>query len=147
MVDAVLATIRRFRWQEWALVAICAGALVFAGWHLVGAARHASQLASHRRDPIAPWMTVGHVAHAYHVAPAVLEQALGTQPGGPDRRPLRVIAKQRGESFETLQATLLEAIQRAGGSVPGTGTPGTGTSPARPGPARTPAPGRPGGPP
>ena len=47
----------------------------------------------HRDEPIKPWMTVGYIAHSYHVPPHVLYQALGLPPRAHDRRPLREIAK------------------------------------------------------
>ncbi len=112
-----LAVMRRFGWRQWLIVAAFAGALLFAGVQVVGFAQHAVSLRAMRNDPIAPWMTVGHVAHAFHVDEEILEEAIGIPVGSHYRRPLRLLALQRGETFEVVRARLEAAIAAA--SVPG----------------------------
>jgi hypothetical protein len=66
----------------------------------------------HQDEPIRGWMTMGYVAHSYHVPPVVLHQALGL-PEKPDRRPLREIAKAQNRSMDEITTALLGAIARA----------------------------------
>ena len=66
----------------------------------------------HQDEPIRGWMTMGYVAHSYHVPPGVLHQALGL-PEKPDRRSLREIAKAQNRSMEEITTALLGAIARA----------------------------------
>lgn len=67
----------------------------------------------HRDEPIKGWMTVGYVAHSYHVPPHVLAKALGVSHRPPDRRPLREIAKSQNRSMDEVRAVLTEAIVHA----------------------------------
>lgn len=67
----------------------------------------------HRDEPIKGWMTVGYVAHSYHVPPHVLYKALGLPHRPPDRRPLRDIARAQGRSMDEMRALLSKAIVNA----------------------------------
>ena len=88
-------------------------ALGFTGFHVVRTARDAIYWSRHRDEPIAGWMTVGFVAHSYHVPPHVLLMAIGLPPGPPDRRPLGAIAEAQGRSVEQLTTILETAIVHA----------------------------------
>lgn len=69
---------------------------------------------AHRDEPIQPWMSIGFVAHSYHVPPFVLERAVGLPPGPPpDRRPLGIIATARNESFAVVRDRMSVAIVHA----------------------------------
>src|ERR1700741_1815210 len=59
---------------------------------VVRAVRPAIYWHYHHDEPIRGWMTMGYVAHSYHVPPHVLHQNLGLPDMPPDRRPLREIA-------------------------------------------------------
>lgn len=112
-MSSILARVQRFRWQQWLLVVALVAALAFAALQIASMVGHARSLYPLRNDPIAPWMTVSHVAHVFHVPDAVVEEAVGLPVGGRDRRPLGYIARQRGESFEVLRARVEAAIAQA----------------------------------
>ena len=109
----ILTAVRRFRWQQWLIVAAFVISIAFSGWQISRALSHFAYMRQHREPPIAGWMTVSHVARAYHVSPRVLEDALALPPGQRDRRPLEVIARSRGQSMPQLEALLLSAIRSA----------------------------------
>ncbi len=103
--------------------------VLFTGWQAALAGRHAMGLRGPPRDePIAEWMTIRRVAASYHVPPWVLQRALGL-PDAPDRRPLRLIAESRGETFAQLRAELEAAIAEARASGEPLGPPPTPTKP------------------
>ncbi len=86
-------------------------ALSFTGFHVVRTVRDAIYWHQHRDEPIEGWMSVGFVAHSYHVPPHVLLMAIGLPAGPPpDRRPLETIASAQGRSVEQLTAILQNAI-------------------------------------
>jgi hypothetical protein len=72
-------------------------------------------------------MNIPYIAHAYHVPPDVVHQALGLPPGHPDRRPLWQIAREQGRSPNELIKNVTTAINQARPPRPPT-----------PGPAPTP---------
>lgn len=111
-MSSLLARVRRFRWQQWLLVIAMAAALVFTAIQVWGMAGHVRSLRALRNDPIAPWMTVSHVARAFRVPEAMVEEAIGLPPGSGDRRPLAFIARQRGEPFEAVRDRIASAIAR-----------------------------------
>jgi len=100
-------------WRKW-LVAV-AFVLVVCGtvFFIVRAVRPAIYWHYHRDEPIRPWMTVGYVAHSYHVPPHVLYQALGLQHQPHDRRPIRQIAREQHRSVSEVITILQEAIVHA----------------------------------
>lgn len=98
--------------------------LAFTGFHVVRAVNDAIYWHEHRDEPIESWMSVGFVAHSYHVPPHVLLMAIGLPPGPPpDRRPLGVIASAQGRSFMQLSALLQTAIVHARPPYPPPGPP------------------------
>ncbi len=84
-----------------------------AVFFVVRAVRPAIYWHYHQDEPIRGWMTVGYVAHSYHVPPHVLYQALGLPHRPPDRRPLREIAKAQNRSLDEIRTVLLDAIVHA----------------------------------
>jgi hypothetical protein len=109
----ILATIRKFRWPQWLILAAFLVVLCFTGLHAVRTARDASYWRHHREEPIRGWMTVGYVAHSYRVPPHVLYEALGLPPKPPDKRPLRRIARSQNLTMDQVRAALQEAILHA----------------------------------
>jgi hypothetical protein len=104
-----------------ALVLASAGTFSFA----IRAVQYARHLHARTDEPIQPWMNVPYIAHAYHVRPEVIHQALGLPQGQRDRRPIRRIAETQGRSVDALIADLMAAIQRDRESrPPGRGEPG-----------------------
>lgn len=87
--------------------------LSVAVFFAVRAVRSAVYWHYHQDEPIRGWMTVGYVAHSYHVPPHVLYQALGLPHRPPDRRPLREIAKAQNRSMDEIRTILLDAIVHA----------------------------------
>ena len=77
------------RTQPWrkALIALFVAIVAFTGYHAVRTVSDALYWNAHRDEPIEPWMTIGYVAHSYHVPPHILHAALNLPPT-PDRRPL-----------------------------------------------------------
>ena len=59
----------------------------------------------HTDEPIQPWMSIGFVAHSYHVPPPVLHDALGLPPA-PDHRPLERIAATKGIAYTVMRDRL-----------------------------------------
>lgn len=96
------------------LVAAFLLALGFTSFYAVRTISDAIYWNEHRDEPIEGWMTIGFVAHSYHLPPHVLLMAIGLSPGPPsDRRPLAVIAHDQGRSVDQLSATLQTAIVHA----------------------------------
>lgn len=112
MKQKILATIRKFRWPQWAILAAFLVVLCFTGLHIVRTAQDASYWRHHRDEPIRGWMSIGYVAHSYRVPPHVLHQALGLPPK-PDKRPLRKIAKAQNRTMDEVRAILKDAIIHA----------------------------------
>lgn len=96
--------------------------VAFTGYHAVRMVGDAIYWSAHRDEPIERWMTIGYVAHSYHVPPHVLEQALNL-PMKPDRRPLGQIAKDSGVSMDEVRAKLTDAIIHARPPYPPPGPP------------------------
>ncbi len=94
------------------IAALCLASLFTIGFSVRGA-EHARRLRARSAEPIEPWMNVRYIAHAYHVPPAVIHQALGLPPDRPDRRPLWQIAKSQGRASDMLVADIEAAISRA----------------------------------
>lgn len=89
-------------------------ALAFTAYHGFRTARDAIYWHQHRDEPIEGWMSVGFVAHSYHVPPHVLLMAIGLPPGPPpDKRPLQAIAGAQGRSLDQVSAILRNAIVHA----------------------------------
>lgn len=87
--------------------------LSFTILHAFRAVRETVYWRYHRDEPIRGWMTIGYVAHSYHVPTHVLHLALGLPDKPPDRRPLREIAKAQNRSMEDIRTALQDAIIQA----------------------------------
>ncbi len=104
---------RRLGWQQWLVLGLFLAALGVAGLFGVRAFRRAAYWRAHRDVVIRPWMSVPYVAHSYRVPPRVLYEAVGLKPQPqPDRRPLRLIAREQNRAVEELVGALQEAIAR-----------------------------------
>lgn len=101
------------RRYSWLLGSALVAAFLLTGLFAVRAVQHARDLRRHTDEPIRPWMNVPYIAHAYHVPPHILFQALGLPPAPPDSRPISGIARQQGRTIEDLTTTLMEAILHA----------------------------------
>ena len=95
------------------LVAALIVAAAFTGFHIMRTVRDAIYWNNHQDEPIEGWMTIGYVAHSYHVPPHILFLALGLKPGPPERRNLATIAAAQGRSVEQVAALLNTAIVHA----------------------------------
>lgn len=100
-------------WKKTLVVVAFFLSLSVAVFFAVRAVRSAVYWHYHQDEPIRGWMTVGYVAHSYHVPPHVLYQALGLPHRPPDKRPLREIAKAQNRSMEEIRTILLDAIVHA----------------------------------
>lgn len=101
---------RKLGRREWLLLLFFVGTLAVTGLFAARAFRRAAYWREHRDERIRPWMSVGYVAHSYHVPPPVLHQAIGIDPTLPDRRPLKEIAAQQHRSVDILISELQQAI-------------------------------------
>ncbi len=106
-----------------ALIVALVAAIGFTGVHAVRVVRDAIYWNAHQDEPIEGWMTLGYVAHSYHVPPHVLFLALGMPPGPPERRNLAAIAASRGQSIGEIRAILNRAIVHARPPYPPPGPP------------------------
>jgi hypothetical protein len=101
---------KNLNWRQW-IVALTFILFLSAGvFFLVRAVRPAIYWRYHRDEPIRAWMSVGYVAHSYHVPPHVLYSALGLPPRPPDRRPIRDIAREQNRSVDEVIGVLQNAI-------------------------------------
>ena len=93
--------------QGWLWLALL---VALAATTLFGArsARRAVEWRRHADERVRPWMSLGYIAHSYHLPPQSLHRALGLSPG--DRRPLVVIARVRHQDVNHLIAQVRLAI-------------------------------------
>ena len=110
MAAKALKTFRRQQGLILAAFLLIAGFTAFKALHLT---RAVTSWRAHREEPIRGWMSVGYVAHSYHVPASVLYGALGLPLDPPDRRPLRAIAMGQNRSMGEIQAILQKAILSA----------------------------------
>ena len=103
---------KKFTWRQSVVAVAFLLSLSLAIFFVVRAVRPVIYWHYHQDEPIRGWMTLGYVAHSYHVPPHVLHAALGL-PDTPDRRPLREIAKAQNRSMDEIRTLLLEAIVQA----------------------------------
>ncbi len=103
---------RRRPIMTWLTIAALALAAGFTTYHVVRSVRAVLFWHQHADEPIQPWMTIGFVAHSYHVPPPVLHDALGLPPPR-DHRSLSRIAAAKGLSYTTVRARLYQAIAAA----------------------------------
>ncbi|HEY8184613.1 MAG TPA: hypothetical protein VIF64_01010 [Pyrinomonadaceae bacterium] len=101
--------------RQWLVVLAFVFVLSFTGLFAVRTVRRAIYWHYHQDEPIRPWMNIGYIAHSYNVPPWVLRQALGLPPrtNGPDRRPIREIAREQNRSVEEVISILQDAIVHA----------------------------------
>jgi len=87
----------------------------------------------HRRvdEPIRPWMTIGYVAHSYHVPPRVLYDALGVQHKPHDKLTIARVAREQNRPVASVINDLMEAINQARPNAP-VSPPGSNHSPGSP---------------
>lgn len=100
-------------WRQWLLVMAFIGTLALTGLFAARTVRNALYWHYHTDEPIRGWMTVGYVAHSYHVPPHVLYKALGLPHKPPDKRPLREIAREQNRSMDDVRVVLRDAIIHA----------------------------------
>jgi len=105
--------VKTFRWRQWLVLAVFLLIVGFTAFKAVHTARAVIYWKPHRDEPIRGWMSVGYVAHSYHVPPYVLHQALGLPLTPLDKRPLRNIAKMQHRSMDEIRAILQNAIIHA----------------------------------
>lgn len=110
-------------WGRRLLLAAFVVSLGFTGLHVVRTVRDAIYWNAHRDEPIEGWMTLGYVAHSYHVPPHILFRALGMQPGPPEHRNIAALARTRGESVDAVAARLNHAIVHVRPPYPPPGPP------------------------
>jgi hypothetical protein len=79
----------------------------------VRTARKAAYWHSHLDEPIHGWMTVGYIAHSYHVPSYVLYEALALSSEPPDKRPISRIARLQNHSLDDVIGVLANAIIQA----------------------------------
>jgi hypothetical protein len=106
---------KKFSLQQWLVVLAFVLVVSFTGVFAIRTVRRAIYWHYHQDEPIGPWMSLGYVAHSYSVPPWILYQALGLPPkvGGPDRRPIREIAREQHRSVNEVIAILQDAIIHA----------------------------------
>jgi membrane protein DedA with SNARE-associated domain len=110
MSSKIIGTVRRFRWQQWLVVAMFLLVAGFTAFKAVNMAREVIYLRTHHDEAIRGWMSVGYVAHSYRVPPDVLYGALNIPHDQPDNRPLRKIAHMQHRSMDEIRAVLQNAI-------------------------------------
>lgn len=103
---------KKLGWRQSLVVLAFVLVVSVTGLLAVRTVRRAIYWHYHQDEAIRPWMSLGYIAHSYHVPPWVLHQALGlpTKPGKPDRRPIREIAREQNRSVNEVIATLQSAI-------------------------------------
>lgn len=100
-------------WRQWLVIAAFILTIAITGLFTVRTVRNALYWHNHTDEPIHGWMTVGYVAHSYHVPPHVLYKALGLPHKPPDKRPLREIASAQNRSMDDIRTVLMDAIIHA----------------------------------
>src|SRR5215471_2164234 len=119
------------RWKKWLLVV----AFLLSAALTVLFAFRAVHHRPHRRvdEPIRPWMTIGYVAHSYHVPPRVLYDALGVQHKPHDKLTIARVAREQNRPVHAVISDLMAAIERARPATPGASPPvGPEQSPSSP---------------
>jgi len=96
----IISAVKAFRWQQWLVMAMFLLVAGFTAFKAMDMARKVIYWKTHHDEAIRGWMTVGYVAHSYHVEPDVLYLALGLPENQPDSRPLRRIAHIQHRSMD-----------------------------------------------
>ncbi|MCC6237732.1 MAG: hypothetical protein IT299_09180 [Dehalococcoidia bacterium] len=105
-----LQVLRRLRWRHYVVFVALLFFLAFGMMQIARAFGHARGFREPPDLPAAEWMTIRQVSHIYDVPPDLLERALGLPERQPDRRPLGVIARDQGRSFEEVRDVVMQAI-------------------------------------
>ena len=102
-------------WRVWLVVVAFLLVVAFTGLFAVRTVRRAAYWRHHQDEQIRPWMSLGYIAHSHRVPVPLLRQALGLPPkgNGPDRRPIREIAREQNRPVEEVIKTLEDAIATA----------------------------------
>ncbi len=102
-------------WRVWLVAVAFLFVVAFTGLFAVRTVRRAAYWRHHQDEQIRPWMSVGYIAHSHRVPTPVLREALGLPPksNGPDRRPIREIAREQNRSVDEVIAILEDAIAKA----------------------------------
>lgn len=108
--------------RQWLVLLAFVLAVSLTGLFAVRTVRRAVYWHHHQDEPIRPWMNLGYIAHSYRVPPWVLSEALGLPPK-PDRRPIRVIAREQNRSVAEVTTILQNAIVHARPPYPPPGPP------------------------
>ncbi len=116
---------KKFTWRQSVVAVAFLLSLSVAIFFVVRAVRPLIYWHYHQDEPIRGWMTMGYVAHSYHVPPHVLHSALGLPDNPPDKRPLREIAKAQNRSMDEIRSLLLQAIVQARRPNPASPSPPT----------------------
>ena len=103
---------------HWLLAVVFALTVAITGLSMVRTAHRAAYWCSHRDEPIYGWMTVGYVAHSYHVPPQALYEALALPSQPPDKRCISKIARAQHHSAQDVIEVLRGAILQARPSHP-----------------------------
>jgi hypothetical protein len=103
---------KKLEGRQWLVVLAFVLVVSFTGLFAFRTVRRALYWHHHQDETIRPWMNLGYVAHSYRVPPWVLHQALGLPPG-PDRRPIRELARAQQRSEAEVIALLQDAIVHA----------------------------------
>lgn len=103
-------TVRKRSPMTWLLLAALAITATFTAFHVIRTTHDYVYFKVHADEPIKPWMTIGFIAHSYHLPPHVLLGALDLPLQPHDHRPLRRIARAKGVSFAVVKARLEMAI-------------------------------------
>ncbi|MGA2222201.1 MAG: DedA family protein [Verrucomicrobiia bacterium] len=99
--------------RHWLLGLAFVLTVAITGVSAVRTARKVVYWRSHMDEPIHGWMTVGYIAHSYHVPPDVLYEALALPPKLPDKRPISKIARSQRHSVDDVIGVLADAIIHA----------------------------------
>lgn len=97
---------RRHPFLVSAFVLFALVALLFAG-------RFATRVAywsTHQNQPVAEWMTVGYIAHSWHLDPRAIEETAGLPPPAGHPQTLGEIAAMRGVPVGEIIAAVEAAI-------------------------------------
>jgi membrane protein DedA with SNARE-associated domain len=113
VTSKIISAVKAFRWQQWLVTAMFLLVAGFTAFKAMDMAREVIYWKTHHDEAIRGWMTVGYVAHSYHVEPDVLYLALGLPDKQPDRRPLRKIALIQNRSMDEIKTVLQDAIIHA----------------------------------
>ena len=113
---------RKLSGRQWLVLLAFVLVLSVTGLFAVRTVRRAVYWHYHQDEAIRPWMNLGYIAHSYRVPPWVLSEALGLPPR-PDRRPIRVIAREQNRSVAEVTTILQNAIVHARPPYPPPGPP------------------------